>query len=102
MSLKHRIILSLRSVAPIEDIERVVQVKRPPKGASDRIVDVWIHVVHYAIEVFGKEKLADVGEFRRLEEGVVGILRTRKKGPIGEDLCVNMRRSTCIVSGEDR
>lgn len=31
-------------------------------GVSDRIVDVWVHVIHHAIEVFGKEKLANVGE----------------------------------------
>jgi hypothetical protein len=62
MSLKHRIILSFRSVAVVEDIQRVLQIKCPPTGVSDGIIDIRVHVVNYCVEVFGKEELANVDE----------------------------------------
>jgi len=62
MSLEHRVILSFRSVAVVEDIQRVLQIKCPPTGVSDRISDIRVHVVDYCIEVFREEELANVDE----------------------------------------
>ena len=62
MRLKHRIILSFRSVGVFKNVERVVLIKCPPTGVSDGIIDIRVHVVNHCIEIFGKEELANVGK----------------------------------------
>jgi len=62
MSLEHRIVLSFRSVAVVEDIQRILQIKCPPTGVSDVIVGIRVHAINYCVEVFREEELANVGE----------------------------------------
>jgi hypothetical protein len=58
-------------MALVEDIQRVLKIECPPTDVSNGIIDVGVHFVDYGVEVFGKEKLADVSESRGSEEGLL-------------------------------
>lgn len=96
MDFEDGIVFSLRAVAIMEYVQRVLPVTRAPPSVFNRVRDVWVGLINNHIQLFVEEPLSGVCETPCFERVVLGDNR-----PLGKDLCVNVRRTSGVIAGVD-